>query len=110
MRAGNDKNWWSATVGNTTSYSDSQQIKHIYAYSVSAQWTLSGATTGQIFLQASNDGENWCTIVGSERDFAADGDFLWDVTQSGYGYIRLALTNDTANDVTVAAQYNSKGE
>lgn len=93
--------------------SDAVRLGHIYLYSI--QLVYSGGATGSVKLQGSNDPTernqtptNWNDIAGSTVDLAVGSPITWNVTDSGYGWVRLAYTR-TAGTLVLTATYSLKG-
>jgi hypothetical protein len=104
------------------------QLKNIYTYSVA--FIVTGAPTGIVFLQASNDPEtndtqyntsanqppavgpvNWISICGSDVTMTAAGETFWNVRDIGYNYVRLAYQDNSSGASTAKANmiFNGKG-
>lgn len=83
------------------------KLDQVMMFSIEATWT--GTPTGNISLQASNDGVNYYQISGtSQATGGAAGGFLWNVSNAGYLYVQLyyAFTSGTG---TLNATGTSKG-
>lgn len=120
----NNKQINNATVMNTSFNSPAVPLKNIILYSIAANVT--GTPTGTIKLQASNDPEtndtmpdgtpqptptNWADITGSSFTLSAAGETMWNVSDVGYNYVRVAYTDGSggASTATVNIVANLKG-
>lgn len=112
-----------ATVLNTTVSSTPMQIYEMYGYSIQVVFT--GTPTGTFKLQASNDPvyasnipagarvvTNWTDIANSMVTVTAAGDYMWNVTDSMYNFVRVVYTDGSAGASTAVltvCTFNSKG-
>lgn len=110
----------SAQVLNASFFSKPQQLNMIFGYSIQA--VITGTPTGSVRLQASNDqfveiepGNNppivWTDISGSTFTVTAAGNEMWNVSDVGYTWVRIAYT-DTSGGTSAAvmnANVNIKG-
>lgn len=82
-------------------------------YSVQAQFT--GATCSfTAVLQISDDlinPINWNDLADSSQIVTVAGSFLWNVSQAGYRWVRLSVTDNSSgtNTGTISANVNVKG-
>lgn len=93
----------------------------------SIQATFSGAPVGSLELQASNDivpyapvpgnpvgpdpaanVTNWTTITCSVTPITAAGNFLWNIPNAGYRWVRLHYTA-TSGTGSLSATFSGKG-
>lgn len=94
-------------------------LEQIFGYAVQAVWT--GTPNGIIKLQAScdipvnNTGQggqtivNWVDITNSPQVIAgSSGNFMWNVTDVMYRYVRSVYTN-TSSDGVLNVNINVKG-
>lgn len=112
-----------ATVLNTTVNSTPMQLYEMYGFSIQAVFT--GTPTGTFKLQASNDPvyasnipagarvvTNWTDIANSMVTVTAAGDYMWNVTDSMYNFVRVVYTDGSAGASTAVltvCTFNSKG-
>jgi len=110
----------SIAAGYTSPY---VPLKGIYMYSIMA--IITGAPTGSIKLQASNDPEtndtqinstglppavgptNWADVTDSTFAISSAGNTMWNVRETGYNYVRVVYTGTGAAFITIIA--NGKG-
>lgn len=58
-------------------------------YSVHVIFTGSDVV-GTLALQASNDNANFVEVTGSSQAISASGDFLYNITNANYRYVRVS--------------------
>lgn len=63
-------------------------LENITAYAIQAN-IGSGSLTGNMSLEASNDGQNWTDIENSSKVIAADSTLFWDAADQGAEYVRV---------------------
>lgn len=99
------------SMGAATCVSGAIDIKNIDDISIQAVWTGT-AENGAFKLQASNDTgatvTTWTDLTGSSAVIAADGDFVWNVSNAGYRYLRLVYTKASGTG-TLNATFTGKG-
>lgn len=101
-------------VMNTTINSSAYNVQQIYGYAIQA--TFTGAPTGTFKLQASNDPAtsynpgngtganpvvNWTDIANSPYVVTASGNYMWNVYDVMYTWVRLVYT-DTSGGTSTA--------
>ncbi len=103
-------------------------LRNIYTYSMAA--IVTGAPTGTIVIQASNDPEtndtqinptsgvapavgptHWVTIANSPFTLSTAGETLWNVNAVGYNYVRVQYTDASGgtSTATMSIVFNGKG-
>lgn len=95
-------------------------------YSIEAVWT--GTPTGSFNLEVSNDivpinsavgnpvaqdpaGHviNWVTYTGSSTAVSGPGNFLWNVLEAGYRWVRVSYTASSSTGSTTQITFSGKG-
>lgn len=110
-------------VMNTTITSAPLQIQNLFGFSIHVVFT--GTPTGTFKLQGSNDPlydgppssqpatpTNWSDIDDSSEGVSAAGDFMWNVTDAMYNWVRLIYTDGSSGASTAvitSAIFNGKG-
>lgn len=109
---------------NTTLTSQAMQLWDIFGYSIQVVFT--GTPTGSFKLQGSCDpiikgnpaGQtpqtpaHWSDIENSTQSITAAGDFVYNVADSEYNYVRLIYTDTSGGTSTASltsAIFNGKG-
>ena len=99
-------------------------LNQTVAYSIQAVWA--GAPVGSLFLQISNDivpvdpssgnpvgsdpaGNviNWTTYTGSSTAVSGSGNFVWNVTDVGHRWVRVAYV-PTSGTGSLSITYSGK--
>lgn len=92
-------------TGTSTIVSDAIPLDQIIAFAIQAVYT--GTPVGTIKLQASCDAPertnqtsngtstpmNWTDVIDSPYAVSGAGTFMWNVTTSGYRFVRVVYTN-----------------
>lgn len=108
---------------NTTINSAPYNVQQMYGYCIQAEFT--GAPTGTLKLQASNDPAtsylsgntatnnpvtNWTDITNSSFAVASAGSFMWNVFDVMYNWVRLVYTDGSggASTAVLNANINAK--
>ena len=86
--------------------SDAQQLNQMFLCSIQAVWT--GAPNGSLKLQISNDNVNWTDYTGSSTSVSGSGDFMWNLSYTGYPWIRVVYTRVSGTGV-LNVTVNGKG-
>lgn len=113
----------SNVVMNTTITSAAMQLKNMYGYSIQVVFT--GTPTGTFKLQASSDPlysgppganpaepTNWTDVTNSPYAVTAAGNYMWNVFDTMYNYVRLVYSDTsggTSTAVLTSAIFNGKG-
>lgn len=115
----------SGTVMNTTINSSAIPLYQIYGYSIQAVYT--GTPTGAFKLQGSSDPVpqagspsitaaptpvNWSDIANSSESISAAGNFMWNVFDVMYNWVRLVYTDSsggTSTAIVTVSTFNGKG-
>lgn len=107
---------------NANFASPALQLKNMYGYAIQAKWT--GTPTGTFKLQASCDPleintmtefvtpTHWTDIATSSYAVTAAGDYMWNVFDVMYNFVRLVYTDGsggTSTAVISLAIFNGKG-
>ena len=111
------------TVLNTNINSDPMPLYHVYGYSIQAVYT--GTPTGTFKLQASSDPVfpgnkapnsnfvvNWTDVANSSVTVTAAGNYMWNVTDVMYNFVRLVYTDGSSGASTAVltvSTFNAKG-
>lgn len=90
-----------------------------YVYAIQAVWT--GSPVGTLKIQVSNDivpdgvgGDqasnvvNWTDYTNSSQSISGAGNFVWNVLEAGYRWVRLVYTK-TSGSGTINAVFSGKG-
>lgn len=110
-------------VMNTTINSAPYNIQQLYGYAIQAEFT--GTPTGTFKLQASNDpatsynpgnGQggnpviNWTDVQNSSYGVTASGNYMWNVFEVMYNWVRLVYTDTSGGTSTAVlnASINAK--
>ena len=100
-----------ATRMNTTINSTPMNLVSIYGFSIQVVWT--GTPTGSFKLQASSDvadsqlanaqmlPTNWSDVTNSSYAVTAAGNYMWNVSDAMYTWVRVVYT-DTSGGVSTA--------
>jgi hypothetical protein len=108
MRVLSDDIFSGQTVSNTTVNSEPVLLEHMMGYAIWATW--SGTTiAGTIKLQATVDLENWEDVANSSVTITGADTNLWNITEAFYQAVRVVVTADDANTITVTAKIYAKG-
>lgn len=121
MRVYNTPLTLNTTVMNTTITSNGFSLYQIFGYSIQVVFT--GTPTGTFKLQASSDPVpqadplypvpiHWTDITDSPYSVTAAGDYMWNVSDVQYNYVRLVYTDTsggTSTAVITSARINAKG-
>lgn len=107
-------------VMNATITSSYYNVQQIFGVAIQAHYT--GTPTGTFKLQASSDPAtsynngsnvpaNWTDIAGSSQAVSAAGDFMWNVFDQMYNWIRLVYTDGSGGTSTAVLNVtiNAKG-
>jgi hypothetical protein len=107
-------------VMNATITSDAYNVQQLFGCAIQAVFT--GTPTGTFKLQASADpatpyGEpivvptHWTDIINSSYSVTAAGDYMWNVFDIMYNWIRLVYTDGSGGSSTAVlnVQINTKG-
>lgn len=108
------------TVMNTTITSDYYNVQQLFGCAIQAVFT--GTPTGDFKLQASADPAtsytassntpvNWTDIDTSPYSVSASGNYMWNVFDIMYNYIRLVYTDSSGGTSTAILNVtiNAKG-
>lgn len=106
MRIKEQKAFDSVVIDNETQVVK-HDIGHCYGYSIDAFWTGTGA--GTIKVQVSVDGERWIDHPTLTAAIAGAGSVLWNISDEMYQLIRLSVTENGTNPITVTAHIYAKG-
>lgn len=114
-----------ASTGNLNASfnSDAFEVRMMTKVAIVATVSGSAALNGTLKLQACVDhgqstGQgadtvtgltNWVDIAGSTSTVTADGSTLWNLSEMGFKWVRLAYTR-TAGTGTLAIRAHAKGE
>lgn len=72
-------------------------IQNVKGYAVQFIWT-GASPVGELDIEASNDGETFTSILDSTLEVAANsGDYLVNVENALYGYIRVVYTSTSGS-------------
>lgn len=97
------------------------QVWEMYGFSIQAVYT--GTPTGTFKLQGSADPiskntgsptqapTNWTDIAGSSVAVTAAGDYMWNVSDAMYNFVRIVYTDGSSgsSSAVVSAVFNGKG-
>ena len=113
----------SNAIMNTGIMSQAIELSRIYGYSIQAVYT--GTPTGTLKLQGSSDPSgdvasppnatnipvNWSDILNSSQAVSAAGNFMWNVSDVQYNWVRLVYTDGSGGSSTAIlnARINAKG-
>jgi len=97
-----------ATAVSFPTLSDSFQVEHLYTFSVQLTYTAEAHYSGQVILEASNDGENW-TSIHCEDEAGASGSLMLNVDQVGFRFFRINFKVITGTVNTLKAVAYCKG-
>jgi len=114
---------FTGTRMNTTLHSAATETAKIFGFAIQAVYT--GTPTGTLFLEGSADPSgdfasptnatnvptNWSTIANSAQAVTAAGNFLWNVADVEYNWVRLSYTDTSGGTSTalLTARINAKG-
>lgn len=119
MRITNKQIESAASMGaNITS--EAVPLNQIYTFAIQAVYTAT--PTGTLKLQASCDPyintmptaelpTNWTDIANSSISITAAGNYMWNVSDIGYNWVRLVYTDGSGGTSTAAltVTFNGKG-
>ena len=71
-------------------------------------YTPSAISGSTIKLQASNDEISWIDIASTSQNITGTSEYMWNVTDAAYGYVRAYVTIGTGL-IDMAASINCKG-
>ena len=106
-------------VMNTTINSAPYNVQQSYGYAIQADFT--GTPTGTFTLQASNDPAtsympgnasntnpvtNWSVITNSSYAVTAAGNYMWNVYDVMYNWVRLVYTDTSGGTSTAVLNAN----
>lgn len=111
-----------STSMNASFNGDTMQIGHLEGYSLSLRAVETSATlAGTLKLQGSNnaireDSPNndadsnavWVDITGSTQNVSGTGNFLWNVSEAYYRFVRVVWTR-TSGQGTATMYWAGKG-
>ncbi len=84
--------------------SDAEQLNQIFCAAIRAEWA--GSTpVGTLSLQISDDGDGWSDYTGSATTVNGDGNFLWNLSNIGYQYVRVVyarVSGDGLLNITIS--------
>lgn len=86
---------------------DSQQLNQMFLCSIQAVWTGSTAN-GTLKLQISNDNITFSDYTGSSVSVNGAGDFMWNLSYTGFPWIRVVYTRSSGTGV-LNITVNGKG-
>lgn len=103
------------TIMNATINSNYQQLSQQFGYAIQLVWT--GTPTGTFKLQGSADTHlnppvNWTDIANSSQAVSAAGNYMYNVIEVMYNYVRVVYTDGSGGASTAIitqATFNSKG-
>ncbi len=72
------------------------------------QAVYTGSPVGTFKLQISNDNSTFSDYTGSSNAITVAGDFMWNLVDAGYSYVRLVYTK-TSGTGSVTAKAVAKG-
>lgn len=87
--------------------SESVELLFLDGYAIWAEWDSSGADNSEIFIQVSNDRENWVRLRGSRLLVSGQGSFMWNVRKQFYRWVRLEVV-PSGGTLTLKATINGK--
>lgn len=113
-----------STVLNANLNSAPMQLYNMFGYSI--QIVFTGTPTGTFKLQGSADSVyvdttnslsprtpvNWSDIANSSEAVSAAGNFVWNVTDAMYNFVRIVYTDGSSGASTAlltVATFNGKG-
>jgi hypothetical protein len=100
--------WLESDLVSTTTYTNSYQLRHIVGYSASIGYTPSTGFSGQLALEASNDGTIWSEIVCISIDDSKTS-HIFNVPDVFYQYTRLKIVPTVGTLSNVIVHMYSKG-
>lgn len=107
---------------NATINSTPMQLSNMIGFTIQAVWT--GTPTGSFKLQASSDAvpnlaqttafvpTNWTDVATSAQAVSAAGNYMWNVTDVMYNYVRVVYTDTssgTSTAIVTSLVFNGKG-
>lgn len=111
---------YTATVMNANLTSSPMQLQEMYGFTIQATYT--GTPTGTFKLQVSSDPvnkngigsaapTNWTDLANSSAAVSAAGNYMWNVTDVFFNWVRLIYTDGSsgASTAVLSAQMNGKG-
>ena len=102
----------------------SSPIYLAYVGDYAIQLVFTGSPVGTFKLQASNDAAteiegnsilsvnplaNWTDITGSDQAIAAAGNHMWNVSDTGYSFVRVVYTRTSGSGSLTSARLYLKG-
>ena len=87
----------SGTV-NGASVTYSKRIPHRHNYTVQGKWSGT-SITGQMYLEASINGDDWIQIPDTVCEITSTGGNIWDVSDANYTWIRIT-SESTSGSIT----------
>lgn len=110
----------SSVLMNANINSTAMQLRNMTGYNIQAEFT--SAPTGTLKLQASCDPEefgppnniapsNWTDIANSSIAISTSGNYMWNVSDVQYNWVRLVYTDGSSGSSTalLTATFNGKG-
>lgn len=108
-------------VMNVSSNSQPMELIQIFGYAIQARF-VGSSITGTLKLQVSCDPNNnpgasgpnpthWTDLAGSPQAISAAGDFMWNVSDPAYNWVRLVYTDGSGGTSNghLTAVLNAKG-
>lgn len=96
-------------------------LLNMFGFSIQAEFT-GGAPAGTISLQGSSDmvnkadpnliqPTNWTTILNSPQTISSTGNFMWNVHDVEYNWVRIVYVDSSGGTSTalLTATFNGKG-
>ena len=107
MRVTDSKEIFNDVVNNTTKYSETVSLKHIFGFSVAASWSGT-SIAGSVTVQSSVDGITWFDTAATTT-ITATGTALYNVIDAMYPFVRVKVKSDDAHDITASVKIYCKG-
>lgn len=96
------------SIGIGINTSASQNVQEVISFSVQFIWSSGSGLVGNIYLEASNDNQNFTQIPQTILAISgASGSHMINIEKHSYGYVRLA-TDLSAGSATANSRMNSK--
>lgn len=95
-----------AVDGSADATSVIYDLGDLETYAISIDFSGS-SLGGTLSLQSSNDGTDFITITGSSQVIASAASHMWNVTGTGYRFVRVKWVN-SAGTGTIAAKLVAK--
>lgn len=91
-------------------FSEVIDIRHIFGYSIQAEWTSTTASAS-VVIQGSNDGENFVSIGSPVATINNNNGLeLFNVTEEQYyGFMRISVDFTSGSVTSLIVTYGSKG-